>query len=456
MGKIKTVFVSDLIFTPFCGELIDQEVLEEKIKIWISPYIRPDISVAGGAIVTGLASLCQNSAIITQLIEKYTGDAVIATADDSQLEAWLSFMGSCLQLSKNHPEIYFLNFDIGGGTTKVTLGKNGQCLKTGYCFIGARHLQFSAGTYEMTKYSAYGKRLLEFLKIKKTIGQTLNGREVELILDFYMHILELIAQSRGYSPNPEYAELIEPQLFLPAESDSSLAITFSGGVGELIYADSSSLAHYPITFYGDLGVALAQRISESKILSAHIKTIVPPNKGRATLYGLTLFSTKISGTTMFLPQHPQLPIRNVPMVGQVSADFSTIEAEIQTMKDLRIALELASDQKKGACLQICTKEKNVASIKKLGKSLAQIRQKLKASDSPLIILIPDNFGKTLGNYLTSFVAQNENVFVIDEIALTNANFVNIGRLAGQVLPVSFYGLFTDMKGDTYDSKSYAD
>ena len=77
--------------------------------------------------------------------------ALIATADDPLLESWLAFMGAASALSLAHPETAFVNLDIGGGTTNVALGINGEVLSAGSFWIGARHLQFHAGTYRIVQ-----------------------------------------------------------------------------------------------------------------------------------------------------------------------------------------------------------------------------------------------------------------------------------------------------------------
>ena len=54
-------------------------------------------------------------------------------------------MGNCHALSKSHPTTPILNLDIGGGTTNLALGLDGQVLATGCLFVGARHFEFVPG-----------------------------------------------------------------------------------------------------------------------------------------------------------------------------------------------------------------------------------------------------------------------------------------------------------------------
>ena len=62
------------------------------------------------------------------------------------------------------------------------------------------------------------------------------------------------------------------------------------------------------------------------------------------------------------------------------------------------------------------------------------------TDQPLVLLVAENVGKVLGNYITEWGALPLNLVVVDEIAAPRAQYVRIGRLHKQVVPVSFYGL----------------
>ena len=60
---------------------------------------------------------------------------------------------------------------------------------------------------------------------------------------------------------------------------------------------------------------------------------------------------------------------------------------------------------------------------------------------PLVLLIEGNFGKTLGNYITHWGKLSLALVVIDEVAMRDAHFVNLGKLQQGLVPVSFYGMY---------------
>ena len=153
-----------LTFTPFTNNLIDEQILAGHLDRWLRESgVTPGTFTSGGVIITGLAAQKANVAAIEALVKQRVGDALFAVAEDPCLESWLAFMGSCLALSWAEPEAHFLNLDIGGGTTNLAMGINGEVLRCGGLYAGARHFQFVPGTYRITGLSSYAVRLLKDL-----------------------------------------------------------------------------------------------------------------------------------------------------------------------------------------------------------------------------------------------------------------------------------------------------
>src|SRR5205814_3577070 len=112
------------VFTPFQGDdQIDLGVLEGLLDTWLAAgHVQASELFGGGALLTGLTAQKENASALVRLIRRRLGDALVATADDPCLESWLAFMGSCAELSRQHPDRNILNLDIGGGTTNIALG----------------------------------------------------------------------------------------------------------------------------------------------------------------------------------------------------------------------------------------------------------------------------------------------------------------------------------------------
>ena len=446
-GLPRVIYRSDPVFTPFNGQEIDTGRLDRLIEQWLTESgVQIEDLFAGGVIITGLAAKRANAAAVARLVGRRIGETVVATADDPCLESWLAFMGSCSVLSRFHAETPFVNIDIGGGTTNPALGINGNVLCTGCHFVGARHFQFEPGTYRLIGMSTYGRALLDELGIRKNAGVQLTPAETEAILDFYIAALEAIA-----SGNPRFFDSpigrVHQQVPFAFQTISAPGVlVFSGGVGELIYRKSRGDALPGTTHYGDLGIDLAERILRSPILAADVDTYVPENLGRATVYGLTLHSTEISGATIFLSSPDLLPLSDLPIVARLPLDADAGE--------MRRALSLVKTGLNGACIQLLPAHSDrrplargaggeerldLKAIKNFARLLSQACDETDPGQ-PIVILVPGNYGKALGSYASHWRQSPHRFLVIDEIPDRQAHFVNIGRSRDQIVPVSFYGV----------------
>jgi ethanolamine utilization protein EutA (predicted chaperonin) len=62
------------------------------------------------------------------------------------------------------------------------------------------------------------------------------------------------------------------------------------------------------------------------------------------------------------------------------------------------------------------------------------------TDRPLVLLVRENVGKALGQYVTRWGSQPWRLVVIDEVSARDAQYLRIGRSRSGIVPVSFYGL----------------
>ena len=437
LDDVQIIYKSEPVFTPFTKKSIGQSIDVEKVAKLIANWLaKSGVSIkdifSGGSMITGMAAQADNAALLSKLIIELVGECVIATADDPCLESWLAFMGSCGALSRYHADVPIINFDIGGGTTNIALGVNGDVQQTGCYFIGARHFQFVAGGYELTAISSYGAILLESLNLNKKIDETLDAAEVAKIMAFYVSALEAIVLGDDAFLNSPIAQK-HTQVAFNFSQTIQPKITFSGGVGELLYKISTNETLPTTTFYGDFGIDLALAISRSTLLSADLTSCVPEHKGRATVVGLTLHSTEISGSTVYLPNPSCLPLRDLPIIAKLAGD--------SPLEQWQGAFTLAAKKPHGVCIQITTCNNKLEQVRALA---SQIKNSLQANIykpfQPIVILVEANIGKALGNYISNWGQLDYNLIVIDEVSLRDAHFVHIGSTHQGMIPVSFYGL----------------
>lgn len=430
------LFRGEPVFTPFAGDSIDAQAVQGLIEGWLNEaQVTPEALFSGGVIITGLAAQRNNAQSLALLVGELIGNALITRADDGGLESWLAFMGSCSALSRFHDTRPILNLDIGGGTTNAALGLAGNVLASGCHFIGARHFQCVPGSYQLSAISPFGQVLLDDLGIAVHLGQTLDTHQRDAIVGWYIAALEaIVSGDRAFFNTPAGRRTEQLPLHLPA-LDTPLSVTFSGGVGELLYRHLQGETLPGTTYYGDLGIDLALAIAANPRLVGDANRLVPENRGRATVYGLTLHNTEISGSTLFLPQPQILPLKDLPIVARLPTGAST--------EQLADAIRLAVTSHNGACLQLLDDgaPPRLDDIRQLGARLASaIAQVQPPADWPLVLLLESNTGKALGNYASDWGRQPCNLVVIDEVRERHAHFINLGKPHQNIVPVAFYGV----------------
>jgi ethanolamine utilization protein EutA len=435
LDQVRECYRSEMVFTPLDdADRLDESRVREHLDAWLrAGDVDPGEIFGGGALLTGLTAQKENAATLVGLIRGRLGDALVATADDPCLESWLAFMGSCAGLSRSHPELSVLNLDVGGGTTNLALGKAGEVLRTGCLFVGARHIQVFPGTYRIVRLSRYAVALLDHLDIHKGIGDCLSAAEVDAVLDFYLGLMEAAVLGRAAAFDEAVAHLHEQVPFRLSAIEGEIAVTFSGGVGELLYAYVAGKPWPSTTCYGDLGVDLAQRIAASPAWSRHLRQYRPASAGRAMVYGLLRHSTDVSGSTLFLARPEVLPLADVPILGKVSA--SSTDAQ------LRDVFGLVLRSRRGGCVRVEIGGESAVVVREIGGRLAGVLRELPFPAAlPLVLLVRENVGKVLGHYVTEWGGLPLGLVVIDEVTARDAQYVHLGRPRDQVVPVSFYGL----------------
>jgi ethanolamine utilization protein EutA len=434
LTDIRETYRSELVFTPFAEQGLDESRLQTYLDTWLAAgNVRGDEIFGGGALLTGLAAQQKNSAILIELVRSRLGDALIAAAGDPCLEAWLAFQASAGPLSRANPQRWVVNLDIGGGTTNIALGKDGEVLRTGSLFVGARHVQFVPGTYQIVKLSDFARSLFDQLGIARGPGDCLDRTQVAMILDFYIDLLESAVAGDKQALAKPLGRLHQQVPFDPPGDVRDAIVTLSGGVGELVYGSRTAERLPSTTLFGDLGIDLAKRLIDSTRWKTHFETFVPACAGRATVYGLLLHTTQVSGSTLFLPDPTILPLRDLPIFGRVTPN--------STEEQICDILQLVRRSPLGGCVQVVPADRGASAVAALGDRIAAALRTIGFPGAhPLVLLVRDNIAKALGHYVSQWGSMPLNLVVLDEIEIRDARFVQIGSAHNQVVPVSFYGM----------------
>jgi ethanolamine utilization protein EutA len=425
LGQIEERLRTEPARTPFRGDALDQAALLALVDDALAAGgATPGAFFGGGALLTGLAARASNAAAVVDALRARVGDAVVATANDPRLEAWLAFHGNVGALSRGAPDRFVLNLDIGGGTTNAALGRAGEVVSTGWMWIGARHVEVEPGSHRVVRCSPEARRTMQRLGFDKHAGDVLSPRELGRLLDAWIAVLESAVTG---DPRASVDELVPARVALPAERDL-IDLAFSGGVGELVYRILSGQALPPTTAYGDLGIELAQRIASSPVLGARV--LVPDGRGRATVYGLLRHQTQISGATVFLPSHPRCPEGDLPILGSLPAGVPADE--------LARLLALAQVARPAGAI-VVRGPLDQPSVRDLGRALGAALRALLAP-APLVVLIEQDLAKALGGYASEWGRCPLPLVVLDEVCPGGAELVRIGAPHGEIVPLSFFRL----------------
>jgi ethanolamine utilization protein EutA len=434
LSDVREIFRSPVILTPFTEAGLDECRLKQSLDEWLAAATSDAEEIfGGGALVTGLAAQQPNSGFLIELIRSRIPDVLVATAGDPCLEAWLAFQANAGTVSRALPDRWVINIDIGGGTANIALGKKGEVLRTGSLFVGARHIEVVPGTYQILKLSRYAEALLAELKIDSGVGDCLRAEDVRAIVDWQIDLLELGLTGNRAAFQQPLARMHEQAPFELPDGVHEPLFCLSGGVGELAYEFLRTLRLPPRTQFGDLGIDLAHRIATDARWATRLNTAAPPNAGRATVYGLLLHATQVSGSTVYLSDPALLPMRDVPIFGRVTFD--------STADQIRDIFQLVRRSAAGGCVLVALDHADGLGVRTLGERLAStIQSSPFPRETPLVLLVRENVGKALGGYASQWGTLPVKLVVLDEVEPLDARFVQIGRIREQVVPISFYGM----------------
>lgn len=434
LGGIEERLRTEPAWTPFRGDALDEEALLALVDGALAAGgVAPGAFFGGGALLTGLAARAPNAAAVALALRPRVGDAVVATAGDPRLEAWLAFHGNAGALSRGAPERFVLNVDIGGGTTNLAVGRAGEVVATGWMWIGARHVEVEPGSHRVVRCSPEARRTMQRRGLELRAGAELSPRELGALLDAWLAALEGAVTG---DPQGADGELVPARVELPAERDR-IDLAFSGGVGGLVYDILAGHELPPRTAYGDLGIELAGRIARSPVLGQRV--LVPEGRGRATVYGLLRHQTQLAGATVFVPSRGLLPAGDLPILGTLAAGAA--EGELARLVALARAARPA-----GAI--VVRGPLDGRSLRDLGRALgAALRADPDPNPDPdpgrsipLVVLIEQNVAKALGGYATDWGRCPLPLIILDEVSPRGAELVRVGAPHGGVVPLSFFGM----------------
>src|SRR5947209_11666569 len=137
----ETFYQSDILLTPYsAAEDIDAQALGAFIaRQYQDANVDPDEIDTGALILTGVAVRRRNARNIGELLARQAGKMVAVSAGDS-LETIMAAHGSGAVARSIRDKTTVMNIDVGGGTSKIAICRDGRVSDLTALDVGARLL----------------------------------------------------------------------------------------------------------------------------------------------------------------------------------------------------------------------------------------------------------------------------------------------------------------------------
>ncbi len=372
---------------------------------------------SGAIILTGEALKRNNARAIADLFSADAGKFVCALAGH-HLECVFGAHGSGAVALSAREHSTVLNVDIGGGTTKCTLIRDGAIVASVAIAVGARLLVTDRND-TIVRLEGPAGAVARQVAVPVALGAELRSPERSAIVARMAEVVAGVIE-RG-SPGPLSRELLLTEWWPGDARDIAVdALTFSGGVAEYIYGRESG-------DFGDLGKPLALAVRGA--LGDRIAVRDPGQGIRATVIGAGQFSVQVSGNTILIAHPDELPLRNVPVLVCRFPLTATIEpAEVaRVVHEAHVQADI--DEGSGA-IALAFRWHGLpahARFHALARGIAAGLPKTLAAGFPIVLLVDGDVGRTLGHVLYAEVAPGANVIAIDAIHIEAFDYVDIGR-----------------------------
>jgi ethanolamine utilization protein EutA len=415
----RIVHRSPILLTPYVNPTtIDVDELSRFIEgVYKDAGMTVDDVQTGATIVTGEAAKKANAEAISALFAEHAGKFVCATAGPN-LEAVMAAHGSGAAARSIAPDgtaRTVLNIDMGGGTTKFAVCRGGEILETAAVNVGARLIALDAES-RIVRIELAAAIIAEELGIALEIGHVLSEEHQAAIADLLAECLTNVAERRPLTPLTDKLMITGPLTFTgPIDS-----VGYSGGVSEYVYGTEQRN-------FGDLGILLGKAVSER---AERLKATVDRAEQmiRATVIGAAQYTLQVSGSTIYVSRGDLLPVRNLQVIAPVMpAEAYTIESVQRSIESAMQRVDVQEGESQVALSFRWQLEPSYQRLKTLAEGIAAAMPRTIAQKIPLTIVFDTDIAGALGNLLRREVVHDYDIISIDEVQLTDLDYVDIGE-----------------------------
>ncbi len=429
----ETLFESPISLTPYRSEShIDERALGTLIdEAYQSAGLHPNDIDTGVVILTGEALRRHNAERITRILSEKCGELVCATAGH-HMEAMLAAHGSgAVQASYDRGE-RILNIDIGGGTTKLSVIDTGKVLSTAAIHIGARLVAVDVNA-KIERLDPAGKTHAARAGLTWRVGDAVTDTELDSVAESMANDLVMALTE----PTPDVMDLYLTDPIADLKGIDS--VVFSGGVAEFFYDRENR-------DFGDLGRRLGQALRR-RVDSGELPwTLLLDSQGiRSTALGGSEFTAQLSGNTVYISDpEALLPRRNIQVV-RPDFDFTENFDVDRLAGAIRRHMEMFDLDGTDADIVLAFHWEGSPEFRRI-EALAEAIRRAAAEritrGKPIYVILDADIAMNLGAILREDSGIDNEVLVIDGLALWDFDYVDLGRmrLPSRTVPVTIKSL----------------
>ena len=362
VAEREVLYRSPIMLTPYqSGTLIDMEMIKRFVnQAYDEAGFTPETIDTGAVVITGEALKKENAQPIAELFARESGKFICASAGPNH-EALLAAYGCGAVALSETKRATVLNLDVGGGTTKLSLIRDGAVVSTAAIEVGARLIALSEDNV-VVRLEQPAKTMMDELGHPVAVAQPVTEEQKEALARRMAELLFEVIRSGTMSAMAGKLLLTDPLSDYRGPEEVDFVVC-SGGVSEYIdQRDTRS--------YGDLGPQFARNIREHLTATFNQEVLQEATEGiRATVIGAGEYTIQASGSTSHLSG-----IESLPAFG-LKVDRPVLDGEDSVERTLRAALSKfdLTDIEEGLALALAVEEPpNYRSLRRLAEGISAV------------------------------------------------------------------------------------
>lgn len=413
----QVIYRSPILLTPYSDpDTIDTEELGAFVtNSYAEAELQPDDIDTGAVICTGEAVRKHNSEAIIRMLAAAGGRFVCATAGPN-LEGILGAHGSGAAMRSKKIGAG-MNVDMGGGTSKIAIVKDGKVAETMAINVGARLIAWDENDV-VERVEEAGRLVARSVDVDVQIGKKIEDSEKERVADKLADILFEALERKDYSPLATDLTISGPLKFTEPIDE----IGFSGGVAEYVY-------DYDKQDYGDMGPFLGAAVRK-RLPALGVAIAGSAERIRATVIGASQYTVQVSSSTVFVSRPellPHLDLQVVPAYLPNDPNDLTRETVGAAIAEGFNRLDIAQkDLGKSIALAILGPViPTYDSIKAICDAIASALEPM--TEQVWTIVLSSDVAGLVGSMLKNEHQIEQDVVVVDGINVGEFNFIDLGE-----------------------------